>query len=175
MGFINLGYEEQKIIECNCLLGKKKNYKYKCSTDNIKSPFYSDYIIHSNKTYYYDGKQLFNKLPKIEKNTLIVTENIPRKVAKELLENEIKIFRVHQNLIAKYRESKGIEKSDKADVKLIYDYYQLFPEKFKIWVGDPRIKTLYNTFKEFQKVRVATSNRLWSNVDEFNKNFLQCF
>ena len=132
-----------------------------------------DWAHKTDKTYFYNGVKATTKAPEASEGLVIVCENIPAKYTREFLGKGVKVLRVHQNLVAKYRESKGIEKSDEGDAKLIYEYYKEHPENFKEWHGDPKLKTMYNTFKELQKVRVATSNRLWSDTDEFNKKVLK--
>lgn len=126
-----------------------------------------DWAFEDDKYLFYDGNKI-SKKPSFQKGDMVVTENIPNKLVKKLLEDEIEIYRVHQNLISEYRDELKIEKSDENDVKLIFDYYQKNPEAFKRYSGESKLNNLYATFKETQKLRVSTGNRLWANGDKAN-------
>ena len=127
----------------------------------------------TDKLIYYDGEKIL-KMPKFESGDIVCGENIPLKYCKRLFDKDVKIYRVHQNLISEYRESQGVEKSDENDARLIYEYHQKFPDLFKPYLGESALRNLYATFKEVQKVRVATNNRVWiSGEDESNEFLLE--
>jgi len=128
-----------------------------------------DWAHQANKKVFFDGKKIYKK-PKINKEDIIISENIPSKIAKPYLDKNIKIFRVHANLVKDFRDNElKIEKSDENDTKAIWLYYQHHPEKFSEYKGEPVLKNLYATFKEIQKVRVASKNRAWSNGGNINE------
>lgn len=127
-----------------------------------------DWAHTEKKVIYYNGKKISKRLPKDTK--VIIGENIPGKYCKKWLKDGIKVYRIHQNIISDYRETKGIEKTDENDAILIYEYYQLHPEDFKSYIGEALIKNLYSTFKEIQKIRVSTENRVWANSDDKTNN-----
>jgi len=132
-----------------------------------------DWAHKEDKLFFYDGEKLWKK-PKLKKGDELYTENIPWKYSRKILQMDIKIFRVHQNIIAQFRKSKGLEKTDEADARLIYEYSQLHPDDFKSYIGEPALKLMYATFKEIQKVRVSTGQRIWAvGEDENNGHILK--
>ena len=126
-----------------------------------------DWAHEKDKLRFYNGKKILSK-PTWKDGDKVVTENMPDRYAKILISKGVEIFRAHQNLVSKYRKELGVEKSDDNDVKLIYQYYNLHLEDFKRYIGESKLRCLYASFKEIQKLRVSTSNRLWSNGDDFN-------
>jgi len=124
-----------------------------------------------DKLVYFDGKKII-KRPKFKDGDELFGENIPFKYCRKLFEKNVRIFRIHANLISDFRKSKGIEKTDEADARLIYEYYTLHPDDFKPYTGEPVLKLLYVTFKEVQKLRVSTSNRLWAMGEDDNNGHL---
>ena len=129
-----------------------------------------------NKIRVTDGKTLTKKMPEPRKGMIIATENMPTKECKKFLDAGATVFRCSTHQTEKYRKKFTIEKSDDNDVKIIWTLYDLHPDEFYEFTYDPRLaelSLLQRTFKEMQKVRVASSNRLWSSDSAIVKDVLE--
>lgn len=136
--------------------------------------YFVDWGHFDEKVVFYDGKKILKKKPKLQAGDEIYCENIPLKISKPLLDAGVLIFRVHQNLVAAFREEQNIDKSDENDALAIYMYYNEHTEDFKPYVGEDPLKLLYATFKEIQKLRVSTGNRVWAaGKDENNSRTMK--
>ena len=126
----------------------------------------------------FDGKKIKTSLPKAAAGQTIATENMPLKQAKPYLEAGAKIFRTTTDQTAKYREKLGWEKTHDNDVKILYALYEAYPEQFREFNPDPvyaEFATLYASFKEMQKTRVALGNRLYAAESEAVQTVLKDF
>jgi transposase len=132
-----------------------------------------DWAYTTDKLIYYNGKKFF-KNPRFESGDIVVGENIPIKYCKKLMDKDVKIFTINPNKISEYREGLGVEKTDKNDAKLIFQYYEKYSEAFKPYKGESSLRNLFRTFKEIQKVRHSTSMRVYvADKDKINEKLLE--
>lgn len=123
-----------------------------------------DWAHKAHKKKFFDGIALISE-DSLPNNCVIVTENIPAKEASLYLNKGHSIRRCSGNLIAEYRESLELEKTDEQDAKLILEYWKIHPEAFREYHLEPPVKVMYTVMKEIGKVRVSMSNRVWHSND----------
>jgi hypothetical protein len=127
-----------------------------------------DWSHTGNKYRVFNGAKLTSKLPELTPGVVVVTENMPNRQCKEIVEAGGRVFRCSTHQTQKYRQECGIEKTDDNDAEIIYDLWTDSPEEFYEYRYDPtyyELNALYTHFKELQKTRVSQSNRLWQCPD----------
>lgn len=129
--------------------------------------FFVDWAHDTDKIVFFDGMKTMKRVS-FKNGDELYGENLPFKYYRKIAAKGVQYFRVHQNLIANYRKQQGLEKTDELDARLIHEYWKTHPGDFKHYTGEPKLKLLYETFKEFQKVRVATGNREWAAGEDEN-------
>lgn len=133
-----------------------------------------DWAHNEEKQVFYNGQTFIDK-KELKEGDTVVCENIPLKLSKGFLKNNIEVLRVHQNLVADYREEKGLEKTDEGDAILIYMYYKEYPKDFKVYNGQSTLQNLYVGFKTLQKTKVTYHNRFFSDDAKMNKDIEKAF
>lgn len=121
----------------------------------------------------FDGTKVLKGMPKVERDMIIVTENMPDKDAKKYFEKGVRIFRTNTHETKKYRDKLGLPKdfdnpSDEEDARILWQLYQENPDIFYEWYWNPdfqELKFAHATWKEIQNARVAMSNRSWAAPD----------
>lgn len=120
----------------------------------------------------WDGKKITSKMPKAEPGIMIVTENMPNKMAKEFLEAKITIMRCSPNASADYRKKYNFDKTDQNDAIIIYDLYRDSPAKFRPMKAETRLKQMYVNYQQLTKQITGVKNRQWHAEDEANQKLV---
>lgn len=125
---------------------------------------------------YSESSKLSKKLPPPNLGMIIVTENMPAKMAKPYIDAGVAVLRCSPNATAKLREEvqkkdPSWEKTDENDVKLIFMLYKKQPNAFRAMKLDPPLTAFYSIFKDFQEVRIRTGNRLYADMSEQMEGF----
>lgn len=112
-----------------------------------------------------ERNETVNKIIKLYgKDIIVVTENIPHQLKRNLLEENIKVFTIHPNLVKNYKNENNIENQDDDNVssRCIYQLYENSPEFFHEAHIDPKQESLRNivkSFKDIQGVRIKIEQR----------------
>jgi hypothetical protein len=120
----------------------------------------------------WDGKSITHKLPKAEADLVIVTENIPLKMAKPFIEAGATVMRCNPNSSAAYRQKYHFPKTDDNDAIIIWDLYHDHPEKFRPMKEPSRLRQFYKNYQQLTDQIVAVKNRQWSSASDINKTYL---
>ncbi len=125
----------------------------------------------------WDGKKMKTKLPKPKEGMVIVTENMPIKLARPFLEAGILVLRCTGNASADHRTSLGFEKDhtplgDKNDAWFIRDLYKTKPEVFRPMKPPSSLSLLYVNYQQLTKQIAGVKNRQWASEDDDNKEYL---
>lgn len=136
-------------------------------------PLYAvDWSHKEEKLSVWDGKKITHKLPKPATDVVLITENMPNKMARPFLEIGAKILRCSPNSSADYREKYAYPKTDDNDAIIIWQLYGDLPNKFRPMKMPPKLRELYTNYEQVTKQIVATKNRLWHSEDNDNKSYL---
>jgi hypothetical protein len=137
------------------------------------SKLYSiDWGYEEEKLSVWNGKKMTHKMPKVEAGDVILTENMPNKLAKPLIKDGAIVMRCSPNSSAAYREKYNIPKTDDNDAIVIWDLYKDSPAKFRQMKEDSKLKQFYVNYEQLTKQITAVKNRQWAAEDDDNKEYL---
>lgn len=125
-----------------------------------------DWAHNSENIAIYDGKIILEEIPKLVKNDIVLTENMPSKQVKEFIKNDVKVLRCASIETSKLREESNIEKNNENDAKIIWNLYQQKPKTFREFSGDMKLVSLYTAYKNMQQNKVAFQLCSWALDDE---------
>ncbi len=132
-----------------------------------------DWSHEKKKTAIFDGNEILKKVPELNEEDIIITENMPSYQVSKFLVKGVNVFRCTPNKTADLREELGWEKTDENDAKIIYELYRREPEAFRETKEDMKLVSLYAGYKNMQGNKVALSNCCWAlqdeELDEINK------
>lgn len=122
----------------------------------------------------WDGKakKMLSKLPKPDKDIVLLTENIPNKLAKPFIEAGAPVLRCSPNTSSEYREKYGYDKTHDNDAIVIWMVYHDHPQKFRPMKKDSKLKQFYKNYDEITEQIKAVKNRQWAAEDEDNQEFI---
>ncbi len=120
----------------------------------------------------WDGKKMTHKLPKAEQGVVLLTENMPNKLAKPFIEAGSTVMRCSPNTSSQYREKYAYPKTDDNDAVIIWMVYNDHPQKFRPMKKDTKLKQLYVNYEQLTDQIVSVKNRQWSAEDADNQEYL---
>lgn len=118
------------------------------------------------------------KLPEPAPDLVLVTENMPPKLARPFLQAGATILRCPPTKTASLRKEVQAkdstwEKTDPNDVKLIWMLYKYRPAAFRPMKLSPPLASYYAIFKDYQEVRIRTGNRLYADMSDALSEFFE--
>jgi hypothetical protein len=120
----------------------------------------------------WDGTRITHKLPKAEPGVVLLTENMPNKMAKSFIDGGATVMRCSPNTSSQYREKYMYHKTDDNDAVIIWWVYNDHPQKFRPMKKDSKLKQLYVNYQQLTKQMTAVKNRQWAAEDEDNAEYL---
>lgn len=112
------------------------------------------------------------KMPPETRDTVIVTENIPFKLAKPFVQKKIPVMRCSTKASAEYREKRNIPKTHNNDAQLIYELYEEQPHIFREMKPPTPMGNIYKNYNDITRQIAGAKNRQWATDDPNNAEFL---
>ena len=116
----------------------------------------------------FDGKKLkiVKDLPKWEDET-VITDSLNKSQIQKLLHGRNQVWRCAEQSVDHFQEQQGIEARSTA----IAEMYKATPRAFRECKIEPLIAAYFDNFRDYQKMRIASGNRLFFDTSDVMEEF----